>query len=185
MYPVTPIGRVLTCLCAFVGAGMVGMLISILVDRYQRVYNRKIYVPQDEIPSFEFKRFRSVSCDDSNAKESSQKTSQRQVISSILSHHLSSIPRRFQSNQHRLSVQTYTVRFLVSFDGENLDSQTAQTIVTTMKEKMTEALPDTSARIQLQLMEKKNNQLWTRYNSDTVHDPYSNNQMTKRSLFEV
>ena len=183
MYPVTAVGRVLTCLCAFVGAGMVGMLISILVDRYQRVYNRKMYVPQDEIPTVEFKRFRSLPNDDGDTKESSYKPGQRQIISSILSHHLSSIPRRFQSNQRRLSVQSYKVRFLVSFDGENLDSQTAQAMVTTMREKMAEALPDTSARIRLQLMEKKNHQLWTMYHSDTVHDPCSNNQSQETIIF--
>lgn len=185
MYPVTPIGRILTCLCAFVGAGMMGMLISILVDRYQRVYNRKMFVPQDEIPSFEFKRFRSVSRGEIEAKESSHKTSRRQIISTVVSHHLSSIPRRFKSDQQRLSIQAYKVRFLVSFDGENLDNQTAKTIVTTMKEKITEALPDTSARIQLHLMEKKNNQLWTRYNSDTMHDPYSNNSTVRQSVVKV
>lgn len=48
MYPITPIGRILSCLCALFGAATMGMLISVLVDRYQRVYKRKKFLPQDE-----------------------------------------------------------------------------------------------------------------------------------------
>lgn len=173
MCPVTPIGRILTCFCAFVGAGMMGMLVSILVDRYQRVYNRKMFVPQDEIPSFEFKRFRSVGRDESRTEESCKKTSQRHQISSIISRHLSNIQKQFKYNRHHSSAQAYKARFLISFNGENLDSQTAQGMANAMKEKIAEVLPDTNARIQLLLMEEKNNRLWTTYNSDTVHDPNS------------
>lgn len=48
MYPITPIGRLLSCLCALFGAATMGMLISVLVDRYQRVYNRKKFLSQQE-----------------------------------------------------------------------------------------------------------------------------------------
>ena len=41
MFPITPIGRNLSCLCALFGAVTMGMLVLVLVDRYQRVYNRK------------------------------------------------------------------------------------------------------------------------------------------------
>lgn len=46
MYPITPIGRILACICAFFGVAVSGMLVSVLVDRYQRVYNRKKYFPE-------------------------------------------------------------------------------------------------------------------------------------------
>lgn len=49
MYPITAIGRVLACLCALVGAGTIAMLVSVLVDRYQRVYNRKKFYPEQVI----------------------------------------------------------------------------------------------------------------------------------------
>jgi hypothetical protein len=48
LYPITPIGRILSCICALFGAATMGMLISVLVDRYQRVYNRKKFLPQHE-----------------------------------------------------------------------------------------------------------------------------------------
>jgi hypothetical protein len=46
MYPVTAIGRILTCFSAFVGVATSGMLVSVLVDRYQRIYNRKRFFPE-------------------------------------------------------------------------------------------------------------------------------------------
>ncbi|CAF3778645.1 unnamed protein product [Rotaria magnacalcarata] len=39
--PVTPLGRGLACLAAIYGVSVVSMLVSVLVDRYQRVYARK------------------------------------------------------------------------------------------------------------------------------------------------
>jgi hypothetical protein len=48
LYPITPIGRILSCICALFGAATMGMLISVLVDHYQRVYNRKKIFPQHE-----------------------------------------------------------------------------------------------------------------------------------------
>ena len=47
--PITPIGRILACLCALFGAATMEMLVSVLVDRYQRVYNRKKFFSQQEL----------------------------------------------------------------------------------------------------------------------------------------
>ncbi|CAF0834132.1 unnamed protein product [Adineta ricciae] len=47
--PITPIGRVIACFCALFGAATIGMLVSVLVDRYQRVYVRKLYSQEEEI----------------------------------------------------------------------------------------------------------------------------------------
>jgi hypothetical protein len=46
MYPVTVIGRILACSCALFGIATCGILVSVLVDRYQRVYNRKQFFPE-------------------------------------------------------------------------------------------------------------------------------------------
>ncbi|CAF4364562.1 unnamed protein product, partial [Adineta steineri] len=48
IYPITPIGRVISCLCALFGAATIGMLVSVLVDRYQRVFARRLYVNDDD-----------------------------------------------------------------------------------------------------------------------------------------
>ena len=47
--PTTPAGRVIACLCALSGAGTIAMLVSVLVDRYQRVFTRKRYVEPEHI----------------------------------------------------------------------------------------------------------------------------------------
>ncbi|CAF1491497.1 unnamed protein product, partial [Rotaria sordida] len=47
--PITPTGRVIACLCGLCGATTIGMLVSILVDRYQRVFARKLYINEDII----------------------------------------------------------------------------------------------------------------------------------------
>ncbi|CAF4354584.1 unnamed protein product, partial [Rotaria sordida] len=46
MYPITVLGRIFACACAYFGVATGGILISILVDRYQRVYNRKKFFPE-------------------------------------------------------------------------------------------------------------------------------------------
>ncbi len=52
--PITPIGRIIACLCALFGASMIGMLVSVLVDRYQRVYARKLYKNEEMIDFDEY-----------------------------------------------------------------------------------------------------------------------------------
>ncbi|CAF4420359.1 unnamed protein product [Rotaria sp. Silwood2] len=47
--PTTPGGRIIGCFCAVSGTGTIAMLTSILVDRYQRVYNRRMYIKPKEI----------------------------------------------------------------------------------------------------------------------------------------
>ncbi|CAF1104491.1 unnamed protein product [Didymodactylos carnosus] len=56
MYPITAAGRVLACLCAFSGTATVGMLASVLVDRYQRVYTRKLYT-KENVDEIEFDNY--------------------------------------------------------------------------------------------------------------------------------
>jgi hypothetical protein len=49
MYPVTVAGRILACACALFGVAISGMLVSVLVEHYQRVYNRKQFSPEQII----------------------------------------------------------------------------------------------------------------------------------------
>ncbi|CAF4372823.1 unnamed protein product, partial [Adineta steineri] len=56
IYPITVAGRIIACLCALVGAGMMGMLVSVLVDKYQRVHKRKMYIPDKHMTSVELER---------------------------------------------------------------------------------------------------------------------------------
>ncbi|CAF3693288.1 unnamed protein product [Rotaria sp. Silwood1] len=47
--PVTALGRLTAIICALSGVGTIGMLVSVLVDRYQRVYTRKRYIKPEQI----------------------------------------------------------------------------------------------------------------------------------------
>jgi hypothetical protein len=47
--PITIIGRIIACLCALFGAATIGMLVSVLVDRYQRVFARKLYINEEPV----------------------------------------------------------------------------------------------------------------------------------------
>lgn len=49
MYPSTVIGKILACFCALLGSATVGMLVSVLVDRYQRIHSRKKFLPEQII----------------------------------------------------------------------------------------------------------------------------------------
>ncbi|CAF3696620.1 unnamed protein product [Rotaria sordida] len=49
MVPITALGRLTAVLCALTGVGTIGMLVSVLVDRYQRVYTRKLYIQPEQI----------------------------------------------------------------------------------------------------------------------------------------
>lgn len=46
--PVTSVGRVLACLAAIYGVSVVSVLVSVLVDRYQRVFARKHFLNNEE-----------------------------------------------------------------------------------------------------------------------------------------
>ena len=52
MTPITAVERCLSSLCALFGVATIGMLVSVLVDRYQRVYSQKLYL-KDEIIDFD------------------------------------------------------------------------------------------------------------------------------------
>ncbi len=67
--PITPIGRVVACLCALVGASMIGMLVSVLVDRYQRVFARKLYKNEETI---DFDEYSDDENNDTDSKGSGQ-----------------------------------------------------------------------------------------------------------------
>lgn len=144
MYPVTVVGRILTCISALVGAGMMGMLVSVLVDRYQRVYQRKMYVPEHDLPSI-------------NLSETKRKTC------------LSFMANRFPSIYQRINLEKATasasrdrkIQFIVSFNSEEIDDQETETIITAIQTKVNETIANTSVNVDLKLIYTTNDKLWT------------------------
>ncbi|CAF2833901.1 unnamed protein product [Rotaria sp. Silwood2] len=72
--PITPVGRIIACLCGLCGATTIGMLISVLVDRYQRVFARKLYINEDII---DFSDFSDDEPNDADSRDGSFQFDQR------------------------------------------------------------------------------------------------------------
>ncbi|CAF0875504.1 unnamed protein product [Adineta steineri] len=126
MYPITVAGRIIACLCALVGAGMMGMLVSVLVNRYQRVHKRKMYIPDKHITPVELERL--FNQDHSKLNVTSELSSQEE--------------KQNNHNSRQLSSQSYNVHFIVSFDGDDDDDDGIDNIVTSVKEKISVAIAD-------------------------------------------
>ncbi|CAF3987870.1 unnamed protein product [Adineta steineri] len=139
MYPITVTGRIIACLCALVGAGMMGMLVSVLVNRYQRVHKRKMYIPDKHITPVELERL--FNQDHSKLNVTSELSSQEE--------------KNNNHNLRQLSSQSYNVHFIVSFDDENIDDDDGiDNIVTSVKEKISVAIAHIGNGISLKVIEK-------------------------------
>ena len=150
MYPATVIGRILACIAALVGAGMMGMLVSVLVDRYQRVHQRKMYVPNHELPLIRM---------DSNPQE---QLDRREHFFSFLSERFPSTYHRMKQNSNETpSNKSYKVQFIVSFNEEEVDDQEKDTIITTIKGKINETISASKTNMNLKLIYNTNDKLWT------------------------
>ena len=157
MCPVTVVGRILTCLAALVGAGMLGMLVSVLVDRYQRVYQRKMYVPEHDIPAIDLAK----NPPDGHSHQA-QTSVQRRVFQSLVSRRFPSLYQRMQQKQAATSQNKVSkVQFIVSFNSEEVDQQESETIVTTIKASINETISKTSANMDLKLIYNVSDKLWT------------------------
>jgi hypothetical protein len=157
MYPISPVGRILTCLCALSGPATIGMLVSVLVGRYQRVYNRKMYISQSKIPSANFGIISNEN-DHRRSVFSLPKSSRIKDISTALFKRVSSFQGRIKHKQHQ---QSCKLQFVVSFNGNNHDKSKVDNIVTVMKKKLAETVSNTDIDINLKLIDNESKELWT------------------------
>ncbi|CAF3580994.1 unnamed protein product [Rotaria socialis] len=111
--PVTPAGRIIACLCSLCGATTIGMLVSILVDRYQRVFARKLYTNEDVIDFYDY------SDDENNETESGR--------GSMLFHrhsHAKEIEDRDKKNKFNLPLNKDAMNRRLTTDiSETLDTE--------------------------------------------------------------
>ena len=113
--PITPIGRIIACLCGLCGATTIGMLVSILVDRYQRVYARKLYINEDMID------FNDFSDDDNNDTDSKGDSSQ-------LHRH---------SNMRETENPNASARINAAFRSDNPNNETKTTDMSLVSDRLT------------------------------------------------
>lgn len=179
MYPVTAVGRVLTCLCALFGSSTMGMLTSVLVDRYQRVFNRKMYISETDVPLAEADNKNDLD-EEEKSNTSSAKLHRRTKISNALNHSFSSIQQKRKTDRsHKVKVQ-----FLVSFNDDNKDHHSSDQIITMMKRKLTEAISTTNIDVNLKLVDNNDHELWNISSSDALRESPPKLMHQKMSLVD-
>lgn len=87
----------ISCLCALFGAATIAILVSVLVDRYQRVYARRLYVQEELI---DFDGF----SDDEMNNENDSKTSRHSSFAQTLNDENGESSRKI-SNESELLVK--------------------------------------------------------------------------------
>jgi hypothetical protein len=168
MCPITPVGRVLTCLCALSGPATMGMLVSVLVDRYQRVYNRKMYISEPEISSVDFDLTNDPDDDDMTSIFSLQKLSRRQKFSTTISPQLSSGHGKSKNDRK----EAYKLQFVVSFNDK--DRTVTDVVVATMKKKLTEVVSTSDIDVNLKLIDDECREVWAISSFDITTNSISN-----------
>jgi hypothetical protein len=157
MCPITAVGRVITCICALFGSATMGMLTSVLVDRYQRVFNRKMYVSDSEIPPAVFDMKRNLD-DEVKSIRSVPSSIGRRQLSKTLSHQLSSLQEKTKNDGY----QDCKLQFVISFN----DRRATDHVATMMKNKLTEAILTTGIDMNLKLIDDDRKELWIISSSD-------------------
>ena len=163
MYPVTAVGRLLTCLCALLGSATMGMLTSVLVDRYQRVFNRKMYISEPDVPLAEAD-VKSDLDDDDKSRTSSGKIHRKARISNGLNNSISSLQQKRKNDRS----QKAKLQLLVSFNDDTKDRRGSDEMIIMMKRKLTEAISTTNIDVNLKLIDNDNQELWTISSSNTM-----------------
>jgi hypothetical protein len=150
MCPITAGGRVITCMCALFGAATMGMLTSVLVDRYQRVYNRKMYVSESESSSADFDIISDL---DDDVKSIRSMSGLRRRFSGTIPHSLSSFQGKRKTDRH----PTCKLQFVLSYN----ERCATDHIVTIMKKKFAEAIVAIDVDVNLKLIDDDRKELWT------------------------
>ncbi|CAM4773530.1 unnamed protein product [Rotaria magnacalcarata] len=129
MYPITFTGRIIASLCALSGAVIIGMFVSVLVDRYQRAFNQKM----DSIDQ-------QMSSADTNDEE-------RNILEESSSD--------TQQTDQQLSMRS-KLNFSISMNDGNIDDHLANQIVRNLNEKIIELQQTINREIQLQIIDNDN-----------------------------
>ena len=162
MSPVTAIGRAVTCLCALFGPAMMGMLVSVLVDRYQRVYTRKMYINEPDIEPVDWDSLSNPD-DDNRSMFSQSRGLRKRDFSQTFSNAIASFQhsRKHLSHQNLPSNdQSYKLQVHISIDDYECNKTEAKQVLDLMKDKLTEAVSQTNLDVNLKLVDPENRELW-------------------------
>ncbi|CAF4660982.1 unnamed protein product, partial [Rotaria sp. Silwood2] len=156
MYPVTVIGRILACSCAYFGVATSGMLVSALVDRYQRVYNRKKFSPAQILSAADLsdnqydekQDFINRTVSESKRTLSSKPNLPMEPVPSIYSP-----TNNTKSNGH--STSSVHALFIISLTDNGTNNNLTHQAANELMEELKEALKNSKDQINLKLMSSK------------------------------
>ncbi|CAF3162127.1 unnamed protein product [Rotaria sp. Silwood2] len=173
MYPITVTGRIFACTCAYFGVATGGILVSILVDRYQRVYNRKKFYPEQIISAV-----------DPNESEHEEKQEFINRKLSEVKHFVSNIPiipptpapsisspktnRQFS----KMSTLSSQIQFIISFNDNQTHDQSINQTANELMSELKEVVKNSNEEINFKLIKRKTNSLNDRIS--TVNELSSN-----------
>ncbi|CAF4457353.1 unnamed protein product, partial [Rotaria sp. Silwood2] len=173
MYPITVTGRIFACTCAYFGVATGGILVSILVDRYQRVYNRKKFYPEQIISAV-----------DPNESEHEEKQEFINRKLSEVKHFVSNIPiipptpapsisspktnRQFS----KMSTLSSQIQFIISFNDNQTHDQSINQTANELMSELKEVVKNSNEEINFKLIKHKTNSLNDRIS--TVNELSSN-----------
>ncbi len=164
MYPITVGGRILTCFCALFGSATMGMLTSVLVDRYQRVFNRKMYLSEQEIPLPDCDTKSNHDDNDVKSNGSSSKSERKRRTSPPFTQRISSVQEKIKNDRYQALSK---LQFVVSFK----DDCVADEIVTVIKRKLMEVILTTDIDVNLKLIDDNSQEIWAIPSSNSLERP--------------
>ena len=154
MYPVTIAGRILACACSFSGLATSAMLVSVLVERYQRVYTRKQFLPDPVMAALNS----SDSEDDEkqdfiNRKLSglARTSSGKSIAPSIqLLSELS--PENDDARFSRMISSSSPVRFIITITEDQTNKETASDTANQLMTQLRESIQSTGEQLNVTLI---------------------------------
>ncbi|CAF3897505.1 unnamed protein product [Rotaria sordida] len=160
MYPITVLGRVFACACAYFGVATGGILISILVDRYQRVYNRKKFFPEQIIPAVDPNESEHDEKQDFINKrltEPNRVLSNKQILPPTPAPSISS--QTYNRQFSRYSALSSQIQFIISLTGNETNDQSIYRTANELLTELTQAVNDNNENINFKLIGHKRDSL--------------------------
>ena len=157
MHPITVIGRILAVICAYFGVTTSAMLVSVLVDRYKRVYNRKQFFPEHIISTADLSdRERDDKHDflRRNLSESKRFGSSRPIIPPTPELPIRSMTLNERSHQSNTS--PLHIRFIISVTENRTHNGSMHKVTDELMAELTEAVKYSEDQIYLKLIRGKN-----------------------------
>ncbi|CAF4342568.1 unnamed protein product [Rotaria sp. Silwood2] len=154
IYPITVAGGIIASLCALSGAAIIGMFVSVLVDRYQRVFNRKMYSSCQQMSSNEFTDA-SYENEDEEQNITEAFSSNRQLVGEQSVEQILNLNRgkKFDQEKSLQSSVRSKLNFSISFNDATIDNQLINQIIKHLNEKFIELQRTINKDIQLQIVD--------------------------------